>query len=114
MVIKPPIYQKAVVGVAQSITVSIVKSVFDAEFGEDGWWMAEYIIQHESGFNPYKMNTTSGACGLPQSLPCSKLLNSCGSLDNTTCQAEWMRDYIKGRYITLSSAYAFWLVHSWY
>jgi len=88
--------------------------VFDAEFGESEWWYADRIIFLESGWNPYAKNPISSACGFAQSLPCSKLLNRCGSLDNIKCQAEWMRDYIKNRYRTPSASYSYWLAHKWY
>ncbi len=37
------------------------------------WGYAEEIIGHESSWNPNAINPGSGACGLPQALPCSKL-----------------------------------------
>jgi membrane-bound lytic murein transglycosylase MltF len=91
-----------------------VKLVFDAEFGESEWGAADFIIQKESRWNPYAINSTSGACGFAQSLPCSKLLNRCKSLENIKCQAEWMRDYIKNRFLTPSRAQDFWNWNGWY
>lgn len=88
--------------------------MFDAEFGESEWWFVDFIIQKESRWNPHAVNSTSGACGYAQSLPCSKLLNRCGSLDNIRCQAEWMKDYIKNRYRIPSVGYSYWLEHNWY
>lgn len=66
------------------------------------------LVGHESGLNPYAVNPSSGACGLPQALPCSKLLAVIGSLDNVSGQVDWMIDYIARRYYTPSQALAFW------
>lgn len=96
------------------INYVIVKNIFNEEFGEDEWWAVDFIIQKESRWNPYAINSTSGACGYAQSLPCSKLLNRCISLNNIKCQAEWMKDYIKNRYKTPSNGYSFWKLHFWY
>jgi hypothetical protein len=73
----------------------------------------DWIIQHESGGNPYAMNSI-GACGLGQSLPCSKVLGVCGTLDNVACQIEWVRNYCNSAYGSTYNAYLFWQAHSWY
>jgi hypothetical protein len=73
----------------------------------------DWIIQHESGGNPYAMNSI-GACGLGQSLPCSKVLGVCGSLDNVACQIEWVRSYCNSRYGSTYNAYLFWQANNWY
>ncbi len=72
-----------------------------------------WIIAHESGGNPHAMNP-SGACGLGQSLPCSKVLSVCGSLDNVPCQVQWVRDYCISRYGSTIAAMQFWQAHNWY
>lgn len=88
-----------------------VKSVFDAEFGESEWWAANSIITMESRWNPYAINKTSGACGLFQFLPCSKM--KC-NFDDVKCQARAGVDYIKRRYLLPSRAWDFWTFNSWY
>jgi len=94
-----------------SIIRSIVKSVFNEEFGESEWWAADFIINKESKWNPYAINSTSGACGLFQFLPCSKV--NC-RIDDVRCHGTAGAQYIRNRYRTPSSAYSFWLAHSWY
>lgn len=68
------------------------------------------IINNESGSNPYAINKSSGACGIPQALPCSKLLNKIGSLENIAGQVQWMIDYVSDRYTTPKNALYFWQV----
>lgn len=59
----------------------------------------------ESGFNPYAQNEASGACGLPQAMPCSKM--NC-ELGDVSCQVEWMADYIERRYGNPTNALTHW------
>lgn len=63
----------------------------------------------ESGWNPNALNPSSGACGIPQALPCSKLPDH-----SVTGQITWMLDYIQQRYSTPSNALAFHYAHNWY
>lgn len=78
-----------------------------------GDYYLDWIIQHESSGNPYAINEI-GACGLGQSLPCSKLLNVCGSLDDIQCQIDFFRNYCASAYGSTYNAYLFWLAHNWY
>ena len=71
----------------------------------------EILINKESGFNPYSMNPSSGACGLFQALPCAKL--GC-DLSNILCQANWGIGYIAARYGTPTAALNFHYLHNWY
>lgn len=70
-----------------------------------------FIYQHESGNNPAAINASSGACGLGQALPCSKL--PC-SLSDYACQDNWFTGYMTSRYGTWEAAMAFWIAHSWW
>lgn len=75
----------------------------------------DYIVSHESSWNPSATNPSSGAYGLPQSLPASKLA-SAGSdwRTNPITQLRWMRDYVNGRYGGANGALAFWQRNHWY
>lgn len=77
-------------------------------FGTEHLKAFENLITRESGFNPLAKNGSSGACGLFQAHPCSKLLNVCQELANVECQIQWGLNYIKNRYGTPSDAWAFW------
>lgn len=70
-----------------------------------------WIYMHESGNNPNAVNKSSGACGLAQALPCSKM--NC-KLGDYACQDAWATQYMKARYGTWLNAKAFWLSHNWW
>lgn len=69
------------------------------------------LISRESGLYQKAINQSSGACGLFQAYPCSKL--PC-SLDNVDCQIEWGFKYIQERYGTVKEAIAFHNIHNSY
>ena len=70
-----------------------------------------FIYMHESGNNPGSVNKSSGACGLGQALPCSKM--PC-SLSDYACQDNFFTGYMKARYGTWENAKSFWLAHRWW
>jgi hypothetical protein len=70
-----------------------------------------FIYNHESGNNSYAINPYSGACGLGQALPCSKM--GC-SLSDYICQDNWFTAYALERYGSWYGAYIFWLAHRWW
>lgn len=63
------------------------------------------LIINESGCNPNVVNPSSGACGIPQALPCSKIAH-CGV--DPVCQLRWMDQYVRGRYGSWDGALAAW------
>ena len=69
----------------------------------------------ESGWNPSSRNRSSGAYGIPQALPASKM-SSAGSdyLTNANTQINWGLSYIKGRYGSPSAAYQHQRRTGWY
>ena len=73
------------------------------------------IIERESGFNHTIANPYSGAYGLPQALPGSKMASH-GSdwATNPYTQLAWMYDYMASRYGSISGAYNFWQNNHWY
>lgn len=75
----------------------------------------DYIVNHESSWNPQATNPGSGAYGLPQSLPASKLA-SAGSdwRTNPITQLKWMRNYVNERYGGANGALSFWKRNHWY
>lgn len=70
-----------------------------------------FIYLKESGNNPGAINKSSGACGLGQALPCSKM--PC-SLSDYACQDNFFTQYMLNRYGTWEDAKAFWLAHRWW
>ena len=53
----------------------MAKQILDNKFGygADQFSCFDWIIKHESGWNVHAQNASSGAYGLPQSLPGSKM-----------------------------------------
>lgn len=78
---------------------------------ESDWGYADFMVQKESGWNPNAVNKSSGACGLAQALPCSKVP---GNPYNPIDSLNWMNGYVNGRYGGWAGAYAFWNSHHWY
>lgn len=69
----------------------------------------------ESGWNRYARNPSSGAYGIPQALPASKM-GTFGSdwTWNGYTQIRWGLSYIEGRYGSPCAAWAFFQAHNWY
>lgn len=78
----------------------------------DGW---ASIINRESTWNTIATNKSSGAYGLPQALPGSKMASH-GSdwRTNPETQLRWMYDYMVSRYKSIDGALNFWNTHHWY
>jgi hypothetical protein len=70
---------------------------------------------NESGWNPGATNPSSGAYGIPQAWPASKL-DSYGNRNSPAVQIQWGLDYIQQAYGTPSAALSAWLGRSphWY
>lgn len=80
--------------------------ISDADMG-----YVDYIVSRESGWNPNATNRSSGACGLVQALPCSKVPgNGYDPVDNL----RWATGYATGRYGSWAGAYAFWTSNHWW
>ncbi|MEU0603446.1 transglycosylase SLT domain-containing protein [Streptomyces sp. NPDC006393] len=73
------------------------------------------IVEHESGWNPHATNASSGAYGLVQALPASKM-SSAGAdwKSNPKTQIKWGLDYMNSRYGSPAKAWNFWQAHGWY
>lgn len=82
-----------------------------AGISESDWGYVDYIVSHESGWNPNATNRSSGACGLVQALPCGKVPgNGYDPVDNL----RWGTGYAVGRYGSWAGAYAFWVSNNWW
>ena len=74
-----------------------------------------YIISHESGWSVTATNASSGAYGLAQALPGSKMASHGADwATNYQTQLKWFWDYCKGRYGSIQGAYTFWQANHWY
>lgn len=73
------------------------------------------LWNRESGWNPNAHNKSSGAHGIPQSLPASKMASEgTDYYTNGKTQIRWGLKYIKGRYGSPSNAWAHSQQKGWY
>ena len=89
----------------------------DYGFGSDQWGCLEQLWIGESGWNYQAENTSSGAYGIPQSLPGSKMGTVAGDWrTNPATQIKWGLNYIKQSYGSPCGALDAWNSRSphWY
>lgn len=84
-------------------------------WGQDQFGCLNSLWNRESGWNTYAQNPSSGAYGIPQSLPGSKMA-SAGSdwRTNPATQIRWGLGYISGRYGSPCNAWAHSQAFNWY
>ena len=88
--------------------------------GHFGWTNRQFgplvkLWNRESGWNKYAYNPSSGAYGIPQAVPGSKMA-SAGKhwRTNATTQIRWGLGYIKSRYGRPRQAWNHELAYGWY
>ena len=83
---------------------------------QSDWQYVDYIISKESGWRFAAWNTSgSGAYGLCQSLPATKMASAGADyMTNPITQLKWCNSYAVGRYGSWADAYNFWLVKHWW
>jgi len=85
-----------------------------------GWGEGEYdclvsLWKKESGWNVYAYNASSGAYGIAQALPGSKMASAGADwADNPATQITWGLGYISGRYGTPCGAWGTSQAKGWY
>lgn len=85
-----------------------------------GWTGAQWdalnnIVMAESGWDTHAQNPTSGAYGIPQALPGSKMASAGSDWQNSAdVQIAWLLGYIRSRYGNPVNAWNFHLAHGWY
>ena len=99
-------------GTAQAIAYDMVLA--------RGWGQSEFdclvaLWNKESGWNVYAHNRSSGAYGIPQSLPGNKMASAGADWQtNPATQITWGLGYIQGRYGTPCGAWAHSQAKGWY
>jgi len=85
-----------------------------AGISPDDYNYVDYIVSHESGWNPQAQNA-SGAYGLCQALPGSKMA-SAGSdwQTNPVTQLRWCNSYAVSKYGSWANAYYYWVSHRYW
>jgi len=84
-------------------------------FSSDQFGCLDSLWTRESGWDPHAQNPSSGAYGIPQALPGSKM-GAYGSdwADNPTTQIQWGLAYIRGSYGTPCGAWSEFQSQGWY
>lgn len=84
-------------------------------WGPGQWDSLNRLWTRESHWQTNARNPSSGAYGIPQSLPASKM-RSAGAdyLTNPRTQIRWGLDYIKGRYGSPAAAWLHEIRNNWY
>ncbi|MFJ8622846.1 transglycosylase SLT domain-containing protein [Kitasatospora sp. NPDC093550] len=73
------------------------------------------IVFRESSWNPLAVNASSGAYGLVQALPGSKMASAGADWrTNPATQIKWGLNYMNTRYGSPCAAWSFWQAHHWY
>ncbi|MGY0066996.1 aggregation-promoting factor C-terminal-like domain-containing protein [Streptomyces sp. QTS137] len=101
---------------AQAATTGSAQATAQSMIGDSAQYQCfSNIVQHESGWNPTATNASSGAYGLVQALPASKMA-SAGSdwKTNPATQISWGLGYMNERYGSPCAAWDFWQANNWY
>ncbi|GAA5166320.1 lytic transglycosylase domain-containing protein [Ornithinimicrobium tianjinense] len=95
---------------------SIARSMLGSYgWGDDQWGCLDSLWQRESGWNHLAMNASSGAYGIPQALPGSKMASVAGDWQtNPTTQITWGLGYISERYGSPCNAWGHSESVGWY
>ena len=79
------------------------------------WKPLKWLWNRESGWNKYASNPYSGAYGIPQALPGSKMASAGNHWrTNATTQIRWGLRYIKSRYGRPRAAWNHSQAYGWY
>lgn len=98
---------------AQAIARSMMASQYG--WGEDQFGCLVALWNKESGWNVYAENRSSGAYGIPQALPGSKMATAGSDWQtNPATQISWGLGYIAGRYGTPCAAWDTSERQGWY
>jgi hypothetical protein len=98
-------------GTAQSIAYNMLASF---GFAHNQFGCLDDIYTRESGWR-YNAENASGAYGIPQALPGSKMASAGADwATNPATQIKWGLGYIKSTYGSPCNAWAFWQAHGWY
>lgn len=79
------------------------------------WTCFSNIVDHESSWNYTAVNASSGAYGLFQALPGSKMSSVADDWrTNPATQIKWGLNYMDSRYGSPCEAWSFWQANNWY
>jgi hypothetical protein len=96
------------------------RQIAQAMLGSFGWPASQFacldpLWEHESGWSVTASNASSGAYGIPQAVPGSKMASAGPDWQtNATTQIKWGLRYIKGTYGSPCAAYSHEQSTGWY
>jgi len=101
--------------VQSSYTVAQIQSMAASMVPSGQFQCFSNIVDHESSWNYQAVNASSGAYGLFQALPGSKM-SSVGAdwQTNPATQIKWGLNYMDSRYGSPCEAWSFWQANHWY
>lgn len=116
-VVREPVARVTAVGVKRSLppeSETCANWARQAGVSEADLSAAIDLIYHESGCRVDATNAYSGAYGIPQALPGSKMASAGADWQtNPVTQIRWMAGYVN-RYGGWQGAINFWYAHGWY
>lgn len=110
-----PAFAEPPVGSSKAYALSVLPSFGWGADADAQFSCLNTLWNHESGWNPLDENRYSGAYGIPQALPGSKMAadGSDWQTDPKT-QIQWGLHYIKDRYGSPCAAWGVWQANGWY
>ena len=101
--------------IQSSYTIEQIQAMARQMVPADQFQCFSNIVDHESSWNYQAVNPSSGAYGLFQALPGSKM-SSVGSdwQTNPATQIKWGLNYMNERYDSPCGAWSFWQANHWY
>ncbi|GAA2115211.1 hypothetical protein GCM10009759_60030 [Kitasatospora saccharophila] len=108
--------QAAARSVLATIPAGSVQDTARQIIGDDAQFQCfSEIVKRESGWNYTATNASSGAYGLVQALPGSKMATAGADWrTNPATQIKWGLSYMNSRYGSPCGAWSFWQAHNWY
>ncbi|WKX72310.1 transglycosylase SLT domain-containing protein [Streptomyces sp. XD-27] len=98
-----------------SYTVAEVQAMARQMVPGDQFQCFSNIVNHESSWNYRASNPSSGAYGLVQALPGSKMASAGADWQtNPATQIKWGLNYMNERYGSPCGAWGFWQANNWY
>ncbi|WP_329185960.1 MULTISPECIES: transglycosylase SLT domain-containing protein [Streptomycetaceae] len=108
--------ERAALVVKASYTVAEVQAMAQGIIGDASQYQCfSNIVTRESGWNYTATNASSGAYGLVQALPGSKMASAGADWrTNPGTQIKWGLNYMNVRYGSPCGAWSFWQANHWY
>lgn len=117
---RPYKYEPGRPGTTSSVAGGSAQRIAMSMLSQFGWDIGQYpplnnLWTKESGWSTTSLNRSSGAYGIPQSLPASKMATAGADyMTNPATQIRWGLGYIKSRYGSPAAAWAHSQAVNWY